>query len=650
MKQFINSLCIAVVLIVGGFLLLKGADNVQKNDRKIEPFSLFSTPTPAPTPTPEIDPDSLTWVQTKTAGEGWPKRDSHSVFIFQNKLWILGGLDSDNSKMDGVPNYENAIYYNDIWNTADGTNWTRVVEHAEFPYIRSASVVDFKGTLYMYGGWSPAGGLEYKNGIWSSTDGIHWKKVVEKPEYPEREGQIVLEWNDKLWLVGGVDYFGRKTFNDVWSSSDGIHWSPATTNAPWHSRWDHALGVWNGKMYIAGGMNFHGVGYSDEWSSSDGAHWDLVSANAAWGERQGQEIVNYHGLMWLISGLHSASNEGKGDAWYSKNGIEWKKAPDDNQWKGREDHGVIVFNDKIWVMGGMNSDWHWEGDVWASNFSTLLEIPTKKTTTPTPEPTLKNAAKLDISALEYLSVLVNTQGKQTILVEKSKNVPVPIASVTKLMTAVIASENIDSNEKITVSENGLAGKGSAGEIKAGEIFSLNDLLYILLLPSDNDTAELLAEHVGRQKFIELMNKKAEELGMLHTKYVNPMGLDNATAIASNESTAEDLVKLASYLLKNHPEILTISGTKEKSVFDTVGVAHELKTTNQMIGRKMSPYVIGGKTGETPLAKKNLVLITEVSPSSSDRKILISVVLHSDDNFGDMDKLIYNSMIANAWKN
>ncbi len=318
-------------------------------------------------PPQHIIPSSLSWVAATTTVR-FSKRDSHAVYVFDNKLWLSGGLNSDNSKVNGVPNYEKAIYYNDIWNSTDGLTWNLVKEHAEFPVVRSHSVIFYKDALYMFGGYSPSDGLAYKNGIWRSTDGITWKKVVAKPDYPEREGQKVIEFKDKLWLIGGVNYYGRKTFNDVWWSEDALHWHLATSSAAWHSRWDNDIGVLNGKLWLAGGMNFKGVGYSDEWSSEDGINWELVTPEAAWGERQGQEIVNYGGYMWLISGLHSASNEGKGDAWYTKDGYDWKKAPDDYQWLGREDHGVIVFNDKIWVIGGMDSNWHWNNDIWYSTF------------------------------------------------------------------------------------------------------------------------------------------------------------------------------------------------------------------------------------------------------------------------------------------
>ncbi|MDD5068454.1 MAG: hypothetical protein PHS53_03230 [Candidatus Pacebacteria bacterium] len=637
MKKILFSVLVIIILVAGGFFL-QNKDNLKKVR------NIVTRATPTPTPTPEIDPSSLTWIQTKTSAQGWPKRDSHSVFVFDNKMWVLGGLDSDASKVDGIPDYESAIYYNDIWNTSDGVNWTRVVEHADFPYIRSASVVNFKGTLYMYGGWSPHDGLQYKNGIWSSTDGIHWKKVVEKPDYPEREGQIVLEWNGKLWLVGGVDYFGRKTFNDVWSSDDGIHWGAVTTNAPWHSRWDHALGVWNGKMYIAGGMNFGGVGYSDEWSSSDGEHWDLVNATAPWGERQGQEIVNYRGLMWLIGGLHSASNEGKGDAWYSTDGIEWTKAPDDYEWKGREDHGVIVFNDKIWVMGGMDSNWNWNGDVWSSSFQIqpeiVIKIPENLTVTPKPdEPKPQTAEeKLNLSATSYFSKLVTGNDKPLEFARKNINQKLPIASVTKLMTALVAVENIPQNTLITIDKDSLAGKGSAGEIHAGEIFDRDSLLTILLLPSDNDSAFAFAE--AKSDFVVLMNAKAQTLGMKNTYFGNPAGLDSVIESEVNYSTASDLFLLAENILKNHPEILTITRNKEATVTNTAGVAHHLINTDKLLSETLPFLVLGGKTGETPMAKKNLVLITgSMYPDTA----IISIILHSDDNFGEMKKLL-NSII------
>lgn len=323
-----------------------------------------------PPPQLVIDPSSLDWSRVDFASSThWSRRDSHAVYPFNGKLWVAGGVDADDTKVNGIPVYENSTYYNDIWSSPDGLVWTKEVERANFPKIRSQSVIAFKGTLYMYGGWSPEYGVDYKTGIWRSTDGLTWEQVVAKPDYPDREGQKVFEFKNKLWLVGGVNYFAKKTFNDVWSSDDGLHWSLVTKNAPWHSRWDHDVGVFKNKLWIAGGMNFAGVGYGDVWSSEDGATWTEVTPLAPWGKRQGQEIVTYRGYMWLVSGLDSATNEGEGDTWYTADGVSWEKVPQDDKWLGREDHAVTVFQDKIWVLGGMDSEWHWNDDIWYSNFS-----------------------------------------------------------------------------------------------------------------------------------------------------------------------------------------------------------------------------------------------------------------------------------------
>ena len=312
-----------------------------------------------------FDPASLTWTQANPAP--WPKRDSQAVFIFNDKLWLTGGLDADEAKVNGLPDYSRAKYYNDIWSSEDGLNWKREKEHANYPPIRSSSIFYFKDSLFMAGGWSARDA--YRNGIWQSQDGVNWKKVISRPQYEEREGQKVLEFDGKMWLIGGVNYDKQKTFNDVWFSEDGLNWKLATSSAPWRSRWDHDIAAHKDKLWLMGGMNFNGVSYADVWSSSDGRNWELVQDNALWGKRQGLGAATFKDLMWVVSGLNAATNQGAGDAWYSSDGSAWQKTNIDGSWLGREDHAVVVFKNKIWTLGGMDSDWHWNNDVWHSDFS-----------------------------------------------------------------------------------------------------------------------------------------------------------------------------------------------------------------------------------------------------------------------------------------
>jgi len=311
-----------------------------------------------------FNPTHLNW-EIATSSAPWPARDSHALYIFDNKIWLLGGLDATKSTRGKITNYKKANYYNDIWFSTNGIEWVRAKEHADFPPLRSVSVISFKGDLYMLGGWSPVVG--YKNGIWKSVNGLDWVKIAESPPYGDREGQKLVIFKDKLWLIGGVKYgalFTRKTFNDIWSSDDGVHWTLEASSTPWHPRWDHDAIVFKSGLWVIGGMNFGGKGYSDVWCSEDGKQWQLVTNTAPFGKRQGHGAVVFKDLMWVVGGLNAATGEGVGDAWYTSNGYDWIKTERDGLWIGREDHGVIVFKDKIWIVGGMDTSFKWHNDVW----------------------------------------------------------------------------------------------------------------------------------------------------------------------------------------------------------------------------------------------------------------------------------------------
>lgn len=330
---------------------------------EVKEFSGFSA---SSSPAIVIDPVNLTW-QRATTTIPWANRDSHEVYEFKGKLYITSGLDANATAntIEKTANYEMAKYYNDIWSTTDGLNWKLEKEHATFPPIRSLSIVNFKGALYMMGGWSPETGLN--NGIWRSTDGVNWEQIAKKPDWEEREGQQVIEWQGKLWLLGGVNYFaGKKTFNDVWSSDDGIKWTEVTTHAPWESRWDDDIAVFDGKLWLAGGMSSVTESYDDVWSTNDGLNWTVEATSTPWGKRQGHGLINYQGKLWLIGGLGDSKQNELGQTWFTSDGRNWQKTKIDGPWLDREDHGLILWHDKIWILGGMDNEWHWNNDVWFS--------------------------------------------------------------------------------------------------------------------------------------------------------------------------------------------------------------------------------------------------------------------------------------------
>lgn len=219
------------------------------------------------------------------------------------------------------------------------------------------------------------------------------------------------------------------------------------------------------------------------------------------------------------------------------------------------------------------------------------------------------------------SVLVDMDSKR-ILYQDDKDEQRLIASITKIMTAVVAIENKDINDIVTVGEEVLTMYGSNIYITLGEKMSLKDLLYGLLLRSGNDSAIVIATYVGgtEEKFVELMNEKAKEIGMTNTKFSNSHGLDEVT---QNYSTAYDMALLSSYAntLEIYREIVKTKTYRVQS--DTK--SYYWQNRNKLL--TLYEYATGGKTGYTPSAGRTLV-----TTASKNNLNLTAVTLNDPDEY------------------
>lgn len=180
------------------------------------------------------------------------------------------------------------------------------------------------------------------------------------------------------------------------------------------------------------------------------------------------------------------------------------------------------------------------------------------------------------------------------LYSKNGTRQVPMASTTKIMTAILALESHCQSDTVTASAKAASMPKVHLGMTAGMKFHMSDLLYSLMLESHNDTAVAIAEHIGQstEGFARLMNKKAKELGMTHTHFVTPNGLD-----ADNHySTAEDMCRLAAYAIKNQ-EFLTLVQTKSHSFTDLSG-AHSYSLYNRDSFLSYYDGALGIKTGFT----------------------------------------------------
>lgn len=220
--------------------------------------------------------------------------------------------------------------------------------------------------------------------------------------------------------------------------------------------------------------------------------------------------------------------------------------------------------------------------------------------------------------------IVMDQNSNRIIYAKNIHNVRSVASISKIMTAVLAIESGKLDDKVTVGEEILKAYGSAIYLTVGETLTLRDLVYGLMLRSGNDAALAIATYVSGsvENFVEDMNKKAVQIGMKNTTFHNPHGLDEESG---NMSTAYDMAILTSYAMKNE-DYKKIVGTK-KYTLKTNKNNYVWKNKNKLLNTY--EYTTGGKTGFTEIAKRTLV-----STASKDNTDLVVVTLNDGNDFDD----------------
>lgn len=241
--------------------------------------------------------------------------------------------------------------------------------------------------------------------------------------------------------------------------------------------------------------------------------------------------------------------------------------------------------------------------------------------------------ELNIESNNFLSVFIK-DGKEIILSEKKADEVIAIASLTKLMTAIIVLENYNLDDLIQISASAIATYGDAGNLQIGEIMTIRDLLYITLIESSNDGAEALAEKMGVSTFVYKMNEKATSLGMNNTWFINPSGLDEENLY--NFSTVNDLKKMVVYILENHSLIAEILSLPEKELTSHSGISRTIRNTNVLL--KESDAYLWGKTGYTNRANGCLILILNNFSINNNQGYVINIIAGADDKFGEARKL------------
>lgn len=266
---------------------------------------------------------------------------------------------------------------------------------------------------------------------------------------------------------------------------------------------------------------------------------------------------------------------------------------------------------------------------------------------PAKKRTIKPASNIVQAKAVYC---VNLSNNET-LMARNENLKLPIASLTKLVSALVTIENMPLDKKVKTPDHIKSVPKHVVGLKPGDEFTVNDLLHGMLISSGNDCAEALACSFpgGKQKFVSALNKKARELGARNSEFFTPSGLDRKPAgppdeikdeeIDANSSTAKEIANIARIAFSN--KIIRSIVQKKGYVMSSLNSQHEypIRNTNKLLSDNLP--VIGGKTGFT--ARAGHCLATQFAPDKND---LLIVVLGSPNHFHDT-RLVYRKALKES---
>jgi len=258
---------------------------------------------------------------------------------------------------------------------------------------------------------------------------------------------------------------------------------------------------------------------------------------------------------------------------------------------------------------------------------------------PTPSPTPDVFQGIEINSQDALLVELDSNGKEQVLFDKNGEVKAYPASLTKMMTAIVAIENIpDLSTKITLNNKGIPADMSRAGFLTGETVSANDLLYGMLLPSGAECAIGLADYVAgsQSAFVDMMNKEAQKIGMSNTNFANCTGDQDE----DHYTTARDMVTLVEYVIKNDT-FYKVFTTSQYSTAPTNKHKNGITFHSTLFSRLSNPsfdggQILGGKTGYTKEAGQCLATLSE---KDGNQYILVTLgadgdntkdILHIDD--------------------
>jgi hypothetical protein len=286
-------------------------------------------------------------------------------------MWLIGGWNPGDKLR--FPR----ICTNDLWSSPDGSTWTLEKPNTygtaafdpdtDWEGRHTAGYAVFNDRMWLIGGDALQG--HYQDDVWSSADGIHWRRLTQRAPWSPRVLHHTLVHAGRIWVVGGqtLPQFAPAAehfHDDLWATYDGKHWERVERQEPgWSPRgMIGGSAVFRGRMWLLGGGTYDTPStpqrrfYNDVWSSADGVHWHCHLGAAPWRPRQYHEVAVFDDRLWVLEGYDGRN---RNDVWFSADGQTWNELGG-TPWKPRHAASVFVFRDALWVVAGNNM----ESDVW----------------------------------------------------------------------------------------------------------------------------------------------------------------------------------------------------------------------------------------------------------------------------------------------
>jgi len=218
------------------------------------------------------------------------------MLVYNNKMWIMGG----NCFCDDEGYFE---IYDNIWYSSDGINWLPATYQADWGKRFSTSGIVYNNKMWIMGGLDDM--YNALDDIWCSEDGVTWSLMTDSPGWSNRAMFSSVVYNDKMWVMGGQDN-NYNVLNDIWYSSDGTSWLQTNTVTIWDARMGFVSCVYDDKMWIISGHSGSDTGYcySDIWYSTDGINW-VEKLSDIGINRAGLGSTIFNDKIWLFGGWYT---------------------------------------------------------------------------------------------------------------------------------------------------------------------------------------------------------------------------------------------------------------------------------------------------------------------------------------------------------